>query len=374
MMEIFINEHARIRSGNLEKIAAVVEQSIAGGGYPGAVVLAGQGREIIYRGVFGSRSVMPEMAPMRFETVFDVASLTKVVVTTTAIMQLWEAGRLDIEAPVAQYWPGFAGKGKTRITIRQLLTHTSGLPAIPPAWTPLAEESQCYSVGLAQLENIELVQEPGKVFVYSDTNFIILGYLAELISGERLDQYAQARIFKPLQMHSAIFLPPLEMRNQIAPTQSPENQEMRWGQVNDPTTERMGGITGVAGLFANAHDLGVFLQCLLNDGHISGSQYLLAPKTVRLMTTRQTPAEIPQWRGLGWDIDSPYSCRGTVFPLGAFNHTGWTGVSMLADPSTQTWIVILTSRSHPFLPAQNQLIADRRAIADIIASSLLIEN
>ena len=147
------------------------------------------------------------------------------------------------------------------------------------------------------------------MFVYSDTNFVILGYLAELISGERLDQYAQTHIFRPLQMNSAVFLPPPTMRELIAPTASPEDQQPRWGQVNDPTTGRMGGVSGVAGLFADAHDVGIFLECLLNVGRITGERYLLSPLTIRKMITPQTPPGIPDCRGLGWDLDSAYSNR-----------------------------------------------------------------
>ena len=422
--EIYIAEMAGIRKALLTNIATLVEKSIAAGYYPGMVILAAHRGQLIYRGVFGNQSLVPEVIGMRTDTIFDLASLTKVIVTTTAVMQLLEAGRLDLDSCVSQYWPEFAFNGKDRITVRELLTHTSGLQAIPPPWTAPVEENQRYATGLKQIEQLSLVEVPGKIFVYSDTNFIILGYLAELISGERLDQYAQTHIFQPLQMNSAVFLPPPEMRDRIAPTVSPEDQQPRWARVNDPTTERMNGVSGVAGLFANAHDVGIFLECLLNGGRITGERqpfplstaamasclypalggadarneggdaplsppcdppshkesslqrellgerYLLSPLTIRKMTTPQTPPGMPDCRGLGWDLDSAYSNRGVLFPVGSFGHTGWTGVSVWADPATHTWIVALTSRSHPALAPANQLIKDRRAIANIVAASL----
>ena len=307
---------------------------------------------------------------MEFNTIFDMASLTKVIVTTTAIMQLIENGQLDLDAPVAQYWPAFANNGKENVTVRELLTHTSGFQAILPAWKAPQDKKQLYTAGLAQVEKIGLSNPPGKVFTYSDINFVTLGYLVELISGERLAEYAQAHIFKPLGMTSATFLPPAEERDLIAPTYSPDDAQARWGQVNDPTTSRMGGVNGMAGLFANAQDLGIFLQCLLDGGHISGRKYLLGPLTVLKMTTAQTPLGMLEIRGLGWDIDSSFSNRGVLLPVGSYGHTGWTGTAVWADPFTQTWIVILASRTHPTLPKINQLITDRRAIANIVAGSL----
>ncbi len=369
--EIYIVNQPELRQDLLAKIGPLVEKSIANGYYPGAVVLAGHRGQIIYRGVFGNKQITPTVAPMQFDTVFDVASLTKVVVTTTAIMQLIENGQLDLDAHVAFYWPAFAANGKENVTIRELLTHTSGLQAILPAWNVPQDQTQRYVSGLEQVEQIGLINPPGKVFIYSDINFIALGYLVELISGERLDDYARVHIFQPLNMTSATFLPPLTSREQIAPTCSPEFQQPRWGQVNDPTTERMGGVSGIAGLFANAHDLGVFLQCLIDDGRINGNRYLLGPLTILKMITPQTPLGITELRGLGWDVDSSFSNRGVLLPVGSFGHTGWTGTSVWADPFTQTWIVILSSRSHPALAPKNQLIIDRRAIANIVAGSLL---
>jgi serine-type D-Ala-D-Ala carboxypeptidase len=372
--EIFIANQSNIRQGALANIAPLVKKSIANGYYPGAVILVGHRGHIIYRGVFGNKEITPSVMPMQFDTVFDIASLTKVVVTTTAIMQLIENGQLDLDAPVASYWPDFAKNGKENVTVRELMTHTSGFQAILPAWKVPQDPSQHYASGLQQVAQMGLINPPGKVFTYSDINFITLGYLVELISGEKLPQYASEHIFQPLKMTSAIFLPPQSERDKIAPTYSPEFQQPRWGQVNDPTTERMGGATGLAGLFMNAHDLGIFLQCIIDSGRITENRYLLGPLTVLKMTTPQTPLGMLEIRGLGWDLDSSFSNRGVLLPVGSFGHTGWTGTSVWADPITQTWIIILTSRTHPQLPAKNQLISDRRAIANIVAGSLIDVN
>ncbi len=368
--QIYISNRPEIRPEALTKIAPLVEKSIADGYYPGAVILVGHRGQIIYRGVFGNKRITPDIAPMEFNTLFDMASLTKVIVTTTAIMQLIENGQLDLDAPVAKYWPAFAHNGKENVTVRELLTHTSGFQAILPPWEAPQDKKQLYTAGLHQVEEIGLSNPPGKVFTYSDINFVTLGYLVELISGEHLADYAQTHIFKPLGMKSATFLPPAEEKDLIAPTYSPDDAQARWGQVNDPTTSRMGGVNGMAGLFANAGDLGIFLQCLLDGGHISGRKYLLGPLTVLKMTTAQTPSGMLEIRGLGWDIDSSFSNRGVLLPVGSYGHTGWTGTAVWADPFTQTWIVILASRTHPSMPLKNQLIEDRRAIANIVAGSL----
>ena len=369
--QVEIPDQAGVRQEALANIAPLVEKSIANGAYPGAVVLVSHRGHIIYKGVFGNRRITPDVAPMQFDTIFDMASLTKVVVTTTAIMQLVESGKLDLDAPVAQYWPAFAQAGKTQVTVRELLTHTSGFQAmLPPLLLP-PPPGQEYQAGLQQVEKMELNTLPGKVFVYSDINFVALGRLVEIISGERLDQYAVNHIFKPLNMTSSTFLPPADWRDRIAPTFSPDYNQPRWGQVNDPTSYRMGGVIGVAGLFSNAQDIGIFLQCLLDGGRIKGRHYLLGPLTILKMHTAQTPLGMLEIRGLGWDVDSGFSNRGFLLPIGSFGHTGWTGTSVWVDPATQTWIIILTSRTHPQMPKTNQLISDRRAIANIVAGSLI---
>ncbi|OGT46104.1 MAG: hypothetical protein A3E83_08720 [Gammaproteobacteria bacterium RIFCSPHIGHO2_12_FULL_41_20] len=355
-----------IRTHLLQNIAPIIEKSIAEGNYPGAIVLAGHHRKIIYRGIFGNERIVPTIAPMRFNTIFDIASLTKVVATTPAIMQLVEKAKLDLDAPVAQYWPTFGIHGKEAITIRELLTHMSGLPADITVTNKLTDKNKI----LRQIEQIKPHGTPGKYFLYSDINFIVLAHLIEIITKEDFDRYVKNHITRPLGMKNTFFLPAKKIRDRIAPTLI-VNNKLRWGEVQDPLAYAMGGIAGNAGLFSNATDLAIYSQCLLDGGLLPRqSGYLLGPLTILKMTTRQTPTHITNMRGFGWDIDSVYSNRGIFFPLSSFGHTGWTGTSLWIDPTTQTWVIILTSRVHPIPAKHNQLIQDRRTIANIISASL----
>lgn len=359
-----------VRTNLLKNITKVVEQSIAEGYYPGAVVLAAHHGHIIYQGVFGNRRIVPNIAPMHFNTIFDLASLTKVVATTPAIMQLMEQGKLSLDVPVAKYWPAFASNGKENITIRELLTHTSGLPvgiSIPAGYGK--------AKALQQIEKLKPQHVPGKTFLYSDVNFLILAHLVEIITHERFEQYVQDHIFKPLGMSHTSFLPAASLRDHIAPTEK-INNKLRWGQVHDRNTAAMGGVSGNAGLFSNASDLAIYLQCLLNGGRIPQSQhkknphYILSPLTVLKMTTPQTASSIIDTRGFGWDIGSYLSNRGVLFPTNSFGHTGWTGTSVWIDPTTKTWLIILTSRAHPKPLNKNKLVQDRNTIATIVAASI----
>ena len=371
--DVYIAAQHGVRSDLLNNIAPLVERSIAAGEYPGAVILAAHHGHIIYRGVFGNRRLTPAPVPMRFNTVFDVASLTKVLATTPAVMQLVEASKLDLDAPVALYWPAFAQNGKAGITVRELLTHTSGLePDLPINDDKIVGAKYAYE----QIEKLKPDHPPGSMFVYSDINFITLGYLIERVTGQNLETYARQHIFKVLGMKDTTYLPTASLHDRIAPTAS--NNKLRWGEVNDPTTWAMNGVSGAAGVFSDANDVSLYLQCLLDGGRIAshgktskkGDNYLLGPLTVLKMTTPQTVASLPEVRGLGWDIDSPYTNRGVLFPMRSFGHTGWTGTSVWVDPVTQTWVIILTSRTYPMPAAANKLITDRREIANIIAASI----
>jgi CubicO group peptidase (beta-lactamase class C family) len=366
-----------VRSDLLNAITKRVEKSIAEGMYPGAVVLVRHRGHTIYRGVFGSRRIEPDVAPMRYDTIFDIASLSKVVATTPAVMQLIERDKLELDAPVARYWPAFAANGKSEVTIRELLTHTSGLkaditdplhPNNNPSWH--GENS-----ALQQIVQLKLNNPPGTTFVYSDVNFLVLGYLVEILSGKPLDKYVSDNIFKPLKMNDTTYHPVADLKDRIAPTEIIEKQ-LRWGQVQDASANAMGGVAGNAGVFSDASDLALYAQCLLDNGRLTHakdkkkSSYLLGPLTVFKMTSIQTPASITETRGLGWDIDSSYTARGSFFPMRSYGHTGYTGTSLWIDPVTQTYIIILTSRTHPTPAGLNQLMFDRRAIANIVAGSL----
>lgn len=394
--DIYIANISGVRADQLQNIAPIIEKSIAVGNYPGAIVLAAHRGKIIYRGVFGNRSVLPSVTPMRFNTIFDLASLTKVIATTPAIMQLVEQGKINLDATVSKYWPDFATKGKGDITVRELLTHTSGLPEEVPkeasagplynkilaelstrtGWFSKKMSREGEANVLLRIVQTNLAHPPGTTVVYSDVNFIILAHLVERITGERIDRYTQNHIFKPLGMSYTTYLPPDSWKNYIAPTERSENN-LRLTEVHDPTAYAMGGVSGNAGVFSNAYDVGIYAQCLLEGGKLSnafsgrrGPGYLLGPLTVLKMSTPQTPLNLIDVRGLGWDIDSYYSIRGQLFPIYSYGHTGWTGTSLWIDPYTQTWVVILTSRTHPAPLSTNQLVFDRRLIANIVAGSL----
>jgi CubicO group peptidase (beta-lactamase class C family) len=370
--DVTIPAQSGVRKEILAYIAPIIEKGIDAGYYPGAVIYAVHHGHVMYRGVFGNRRILPDVAPMKFTTIFDMASLTKVIVTTPAIMQLVEESKIDLDAPVAKYWPAFANNGKGNVTVRELLTHTSGLPPEIPEPTQSFFSSSWHGqhAALNEVIKLRLRYTAGTTYIYSDVNFIVLAYLVEIVSGERIDQYARHHIFKPLGMDNSYFVPPVSLRDRIAPT-AIINKQLRWGQVEDPIAYAMDNVSGTAGLFSDAGDLGIYAQCLLNNGRLPNKKgYLLGPLSILKMTTPQTPANITEVHGLGWDIDTVYSSRGVLFPVNSYGHTGWTGTSIWIDPLTKTYLIILTSRTHPTPAYNNQIIHDRRQIANIVAASL----
>ncbi len=316
----------------LEAVAGVVDEEIGAGRIPGAVVLVGHDGEIVYRRAFGARQTVPERQPMTDDTIFDLASLTKVVATTTAVMQLVERGDLHLDAPVARYWPAFGGNGKRRITVEELLTHRSGLRAdidLRSSWSG-------YREALTRIAAERPLRPPGSGFLYSDINFEVLGELVRRVSGQPLDVYCRARVFEPLGMRDTGFRPAARSAG-IAPT-TYVGGRLRRGEVHDPTAQRMGGVAGHAGLFSTAGDLAVFAQMLLDGGAARGAQ-ILKPATVRRMTRPQGSAAPPR-RGLGWEI-------GSRLGSASYGHTGYTGTSLWIDPATRSFVVLLTNRVHP---------------------------
>ena len=345
---------------HLAAVDAIIEQAIADGTIPGAVLVVGHDGKVIYRKAYGSRALEPRREAMTLDTIFDVASLTKVVATTTSVMQLVERGRVRLNDPVAKYLPEFGQNGKDDITVRQLLTHYSGLEPDLDLKTPWEGKETAYRMAWAEAP----AQPPGSGFVYSDINFIVLGELVERVSGETLDVYTERHIFAPLKMMHTRFVPPAAWRVKIAPTQYDENEHMLRGVVHDPTARRMGGVAGHAGLFSTADDLAKFAQALL-----SGGDGILSALSVEKMTRPEQPPSAPVLRGFGWDIDSPFSSnRGDLLPVGSFGHTGFTGTSMWIDPTTQTYIVLMTNAVHP--RGKGNAIALRSKVATAVAAAL----
>jgi CubicO group peptidase (beta-lactamase class C family) len=324
-----------------DPIGDIARGEIEAGHVPGAVILVGAHGRIIYRKAFGLACVEPQVLAMRADAVFDLASLTKVVVTTTAIMQLVEAGAIHLDDPVARYWSEFAASGKAAITVRQLLTHTSGLR---PDIDTTARWSGAHGA-LAWIAADRPVVQPGSRFLYSDVNFIVLGELVQRASGESLDAYAKEHIFAPLGMSDATFDPAPAERARIVPTDR-QGGVLRWGEVQDPTANRMGGIAGHAGLFASADDLAKFANMILHGG-ASANAGVLRPETVAEMTRANSlPGGVR--RGLGWDVGSPYAAgMNTLFGPNAFGHTGYTGTLLWLDPDRDAFLIVLTSRLYP---------------------------
>ena len=338
---------------------SIVQTSIENHEIPGAVLLVGHDGQVIYRKAFGNRSLEPTRAPMTVETIFDLASLTKVIATTTAIMQLEEQGRVRLNDTVAKYIPEFGQSGKGDITVRDLLTHYSGLAPDIDLNPPWAGRDAAYKLSFAD----DPIAPPGTRFIYSDTNFIVLGALVERVSGLPLDVYCERNIFSPLGMAHTRFLPPKEWLPQIAPTEYDEAGQMLRGVVHDPRSRRMGGVAGHAGLFSSADDLSKFAQALLDGSSV------LTPLTIRKMISPEQPPNAPALRGFGWDIDSPFSSnRGELLPVGSFGHTGFTGTSVWIDPTTRSYIILLTNAVHP--RGKGMTISLRAKVATAVAAAL----
>jgi uncharacterized protein YbbC (DUF1343 family)/CubicO group peptidase (beta-lactamase class C family) len=331
---------------------------------PGAVVVIGHQGAIVYRNAYGSRALVPKREPMSVDTIFDAASLTKVVATTSCIMKLFEEGKIRLNDPVTEYLPEFQG-GHSAITIRNLLTHFSGMRPdldLEPAWSG-------YETGINKALIEKPRNPPGVRFVYSDINFILLGEIVHRVSRKSLDRYARELIFDPLEMKHTRFLPLAEWVSRIAPTEiEPLSGGPIRGVVHDPTARDMGGVAGHAGVFTTADDLARFCQMMLDQGVANGKR-LFSPLTIAKFTTPQSPANQPILRGLGWDIDSPFSAnRGDLFPIGSYGHTGFTGTSIWIDPASQTYVILLTNSVHPH--RGKSLTSLRGRVATIAAASV----
>jgi uncharacterized protein YbbC (DUF1343 family)/CubicO group peptidase (beta-lactamase class C family)/beta-lactamase class A len=328
------------KADKLAAMDAAVEAAIAAKQIPGGVLWLERDGEV-YKKAYGRRALVPAEEPTTEDTIYDAASVTKVMATTTAVMRLVEQGKLDLDAPVARCLPAFAQNGKDGVTVRHLLTHTSGLRSGIPATPPWSGAD----VAIARACAEELRHAPGSAFLYSDINFVLLSELVRLASGRRLDVFAQEEIFSPLQLRDTCFFPPPDKLGRVAPTEPADGQMLR-GVVHDPTAQRMGGVGGSAGLFTTAADLARFCRMLLNGGELDGARILRAD-TVAAMTRPQMDGS--DRRGLGWDIDSSYSGpRGRWFPAGrSFGHTGWTGTSVWIDPAARTFVIFLSNRVHP---------------------------
>jgi CubicO group peptidase (beta-lactamase class C family) len=294
-------------------------------------------------GSYGFQLKTPAKERVSEETIFDMASLTKVMATTPSVMLLVEEGRVKLEAPVCEYLQEFTGAGREKVTVRQLLTHTSGMkPSLPTkqvVWTG-------YDTAIRMICETAPDQPPDAAFRYSDINFILLGEIVHRVSGETLDAFARKHVFEPLGMKDTGFNPKPELRNRIAATEKDENGYMLRGVVHDPTSRRMGGVAGHAGLFSTAADVARYCRMILNDGELDGVR-LMKLETIKRMEAIHTPTGMADKRALGWDVDTRYSKPRGGFPVGtSFGHTGFTGTCLWIDPGSRTFYVFLGSRLH----------------------------
>ncbi|MDB5749363.1 MAG: hypothetical protein JWP72_4211 [Massilia sp.] len=353
--------HAELDSSQFARIDAAIGAAIADRQLPGAVFHLERGGAM-YQHAYGRFTHEPGAPGVTLDTVFDAASLSKVLATAPSILLLAEDGKLDLEAKLARYFPECAGGGKDAITIRQLLTHTSGLAAglrakMDGSGAAWSGDAAALALACAQ----PLKHAPGTFFNYSDINYVLLGQLVRRVSGMPIDEFARQRIFQPLGMKHTGYSPLRRLPAQgIAPThKSPAGGALAphgdllggatlQGVVHDPTVRRMGGVAGSAGVFSTVHDIARYARMLLGGGELDGVR-VLSRASVRLLGTVQTPPGMAALRGMGMDIDSPFAQRprGTLFPVGSYGHTGFTGCVLWIDPASGTFYVFLSNRVYP---------------------------
>jgi len=353
-------------STRLAGIVAYLRAEVDSGAFPGGVLALGRHGRLALLAPVGHYGV-DDSRPVDAGTLYDIASLTKVVGLTTACMLLVDSGQLDLDAPITRYVPEFRGPMKDHVTVRHLLTHSAGLVAD----LPLYDSTATRAAALAAVDTTTLVAPPGTSYTYSDLSAIVLMQAVERVTGKSFDRFLAERVFGPLGMPSTRFLPPPSSRDRVAPTEHDTVFRHRWlrGEVHDESAARLGGVSGNAGLFSNALDLSRFAAMLLNDGAWDTLQ-LIRAETVAEFTRRQNiPAG--STRALGWDTpsDSGYSSAGAKLSRRSFGHTGYTGTSMWMDPERDLFIVLLTNRVHP-TRANTAILRVRASVAELVAEAL----
>ncbi len=345
------------RSDGLAALDAEIKQATTQSIIVGGVLWV-ERNGVAHHKAFGLRATVPETEPMTEDTIFDVASVTKVVATATAAMLCVERGLMSMNDPVAKHLPEFTGEGRENITLRHLLLHTSGLQVNPNGTKPPLSGNPDEAFALICRE--KPLFEPGSAFSYSSAGTMVLGMVIERATGRKINEFCTAEIFRPLKMNDTLFRPAGDALRRVSPSSAPER-----GQVDDKVARAMGGVAGHASLFTTTGDLARFARMMLNGGELDGVR-LLKPETIQLMTSVQSPPELrnfsagnlPVRRGLGWDIDTPYRAapdeptlrtrhRGAWFPVGGYGHTGWTGQMLWIDPFSKTFVIFLCNRYVP---------------------------
>lgn len=355
------------------RLDSIIAHAIADEVASAFAVGVGRHGRLVHLRSYGQTHIAPESPPVQVETLFDLASLTKVVGTTTGAMILEDEGRLDLDRPVAFYLPEFSDSARAEITVGMLLTHTGGLEA----GAPLHIQDRCTPAGCTgphrgREQYLEAINErpmrapPGTTTIYSDWDMILLQLVLERITGQPLDVFLAERLFDPLGMGDTHFSPVPVARERVAATEVVEGRGLIHGEVHDGNAWAMGGVSGHAGLFSTVSDLAIFAQTLLNGGFY-GDTRVLRQETVARWTAPQGPGSS---RALGWDTPGGASSAGHFSSTRSFGHTGWTGTSLWVDPERSLFVILLTNRVN--IPGENQRhVPLRRAIADAVQQSIL---
>jgi len=362
--------------GGLDAVEAIVREAVAARAFPGGVLAAGRDGSLAHLRAFGRLSYDEGAAEVGTDTIYDLASLTKVVVTTTLSMILVDEGKLDLDARVHAFFPAFSGPAKERVSVRHLLTHSGGLLW----WAPLYQEVKGKAAYLARIVAMDLAYEPGAKSVYSDLGIVLLGEILERVSGTPFAELARRRVLDPLEMKDCLYRPPAALLDRIAPTENdPWRGRVVRGEVHDENAAALGGVAPHAGLFGTAPGLAHLAQMLLAGGTFHGRR-LVSRATVELFTER---AGVPgSSRALGWDTPTDergrrsstpgepgYSSAGSLFSGRSFGHTGFTGTSMWMDPERGLYVILLTNRVHP--TRENDRIREVRSrVADAVVRAL----
>jgi CubicO group peptidase (beta-lactamase class C family) len=351
-----------------DSVRAVLARGLADSAYPAAWAVVGSARHIFVSAGVGSITDAPALTPVSDSTVWDLASLTKVIGTTSAILQLVDAGLVQLDAPATRYLPRWRAPGAERITVRHLLSHSAGLPA----WRPLYKESWSAEEAIAQVYATGPDTTPGTRYVYSDLGFILLGELVREVSGLPLDSYLLARVFLPAGMTETRFHPPQLWRSRTAPTEiDPWRQRHLRAEVHDENAWQLGAVAGHAGLFSTARDLTRFAQLLLRGGVVSepngSASSVFGRATLAAFQTRQSLGGAH--RALGWETPTGDNSGGRRLSAQAFGHTGFTGTSLWVDPARDVFVLLLTNRVNP-TRQRFGIGSVRPALADAVVGAL----
>jgi CubicO group peptidase (beta-lactamase class C family) len=360
-------EHEKQYRQHFTEIDRVIEEEITKGNFPGAVVLVGRGDDIVYWQAFGNKIIDPCEEPADRNTIYDLASMTKPIATATSIMILRDRKQIQLDDYVSEYLPAFACNGKEDVRIEHLLTHTSGLPAYTSA-AELKEQfgSPCPEKVIEKICSLKALSKPGEEFRYSCLGYITLAKIIEAISGQNIGEFSKENIFTPLDMKHTSFNPPDSWKQDIAATEVINGVPLR-GIVHDPLARLRAGLSGNAGLFSNAYDSSIYTRMLLNGGKLHGKR-ILSPESVKLLTTAKSHG-----RAYGFDVNSAYAwVKGSYAPEDAFCHTGYTGTSIVCDPASKTFVIILTNRVHPKDDGTTKPV--RTKISDIVFNQNGSEN